>query len=70
MEQPATTLAATFPTACTVASSPNADPRISSGANAATAACSAVSAHPIPTPASANATPSGTSAGPDPANSR
>lgn len=43
-------LAATFPAACAVASSPNADPRISSGANAAAAACSAVSGHPIPHP--------------------
>jgi hypothetical protein len=33
---------------------PNADPRSAAGASAATAACSAVSTHPIATPAAAN----------------
>ena len=36
-------LAARLPKLCTAASSPNADPRSSTGASAATAACSAVS---------------------------
>ncbi len=64
------TLAAMFPIACTVASSPNAEPRSSSGANAATAACSAVSAQPIPTPASTKAISSSAIAGPDTAKTR
>jgi len=40
-------LAARLPKLCTAASSPNADPRSSTGARAATAACSAVSTQPI-----------------------
>ena len=51
---PAMADAATFPRLCTPASSPNADPRISDGVPTATAACSAVSAHPIPMPAATN----------------
>ncbi|MHA6628114.1 hypothetical protein ACU61A_21960 [Pseudonocardia sichuanensis] len=52
-----------------MASIPNADPRSPGGAVAAMAACSAVSAQPIPTPAYANATVSTTSSGPATANS-
>ena len=44
---PATALAATLPPAWIVASSPNAEPRISAGARAATAECCAVSTQPI-----------------------
>ena len=48
---PAIALAARMPTACIAASSPNAEPRRCPGASWATAAVSAVSAQPIPTPA-------------------
>src|SRR5215217_7808211 len=47
-------LAARLPKLCTAASSPNADPRSSTGASAATAACSAVSTQPMATPAARN----------------
>jgi hypothetical protein len=47
-------LAARFPKLCTAASSPNADPRNSTGVRAATAACSAVSTQPMATPAATN----------------
>jgi hypothetical protein len=47
-------LAAGLPKLCTAASSPNADPCSSTGAKAATAACSAVSTHPMATPAATN----------------
>ena len=48
---PATALAARFPTAWSAAISPNAEPRMWSGASRATTAVSAVSAQPIPMPA-------------------
>lgn len=48
---PAIALAARLPTAWSAASNPNAEPRSRSGASVATAAVSAVSAQPIPTPA-------------------
>src|SRR5438067_4099697 len=44
--RPAMLLAARFPPLWTTSSSPNAEPRRSSGARAATAACSAASTHP------------------------
>jgi hypothetical protein len=47
-------LAARLPKLCTTASSANADPRSSTGAKAATAACSAVSTQPMATPAATN----------------
>jgi hypothetical protein len=47
-------LAARFPKLCTAASSPNAEPRSSTGARPATAACSAVSTQPMATPAARN----------------
>jgi len=51
---PATALAARLATACTVASNPNAEPRRLAGARVATAADSAVSPQPIPSPARMN----------------
>jgi hypothetical protein len=48
---PAMPLAARFPKLCTAASSPNAEPWMVAWAANATAVCSAVSTHPIPTPA-------------------
>jgi hypothetical protein len=50
-------LAARLPKLCTAASSPKADPRSSTGAKAATAACSAVSTQPMATPAAMNQGP-------------
>src|SRR4029453_98381 len=44
-------LAARLPKLCTAASSPNAEPRSSAGARAATAACSAGSPQPLASPA-------------------
>ena len=61
---PARADAAKLPTLCTAASSPNAEPRISAGAKAATAACSAVSTQPMPTPARTKATRGAAIAGP------
>ena len=67
---PAVALAARLPALCRAASRPNALPLIVSGARVATAACSAVSTAPMPTPASTNpALRSGTLA-PTPANTR
>ena len=67
---PAIALTATLPIACTVASRPNAEPRIACGAKAATAAYSTVTAQPMPTPARANATPIRTITGPETAKER
>ena len=50
--RPAIAEATRLPKDWIAASSPNADPRISSGASAATAACSAVSTNPMAIPAS------------------
>ena len=52
---PAIVEAARLPAAWMAARSPNADPRSSTGARAATAACSAVSAQAMPIPASTKA---------------
>ena len=51
---PATQLAARLPKLCSAASNPKAEPRYSSIASEATAALSAVSTQPIPTPVSTN----------------
>ena len=54
---PARPEAARFPTLCSAASNPNAEPRTSAEANVATAACSAVSTQPIAAPAVTKQTP-------------
>jgi hypothetical protein len=56
-------LAARLPKLCNAASSPNADPRSSAEARAATAACSAVSTQPIAIPAATNQGRQGQDAG-------
>ncbi len=61
---PATALAAKLPNDCTVARAPNAEPRICIGARLATAAFSAVSANPIPSPARAKKSASSAIVGP------
>ena len=53
--RPATEEATRFPADCTVASKPNAEPRNWPGARLATAALSAVSPQPMPSPASTKA---------------
>ena len=55
---PAIALAARLPTLWIAASRPKAEPRMPSGARWATAACSAVSAQPMPRPAATKQAPS------------